>query len=691
MRSVSFIRQSLIGCLLFATFSSVDAADWVVIEPESHHLRTTPEVEWSRFDQQSEGGLFRTSFTLDGAPTSGTLLIRQADVRLTWKVIVNGSDVGRLQRDENDLLHALTVPADRMRSGENELIIEGVDQMADDVLVGPIRWSPMSQSELFREGTVDVRLVDANGGAPIPGRLTIVDSDGSLVPVGASSDETLAVRTGVVYTSSGRATFGLAAGTYQIFAGRGFEYGRATARVSLQPQQTHSLTLSIGRQVDTAGWVACDPHVHTVTHSGHGDATVSERMITLAGEGIELPIATDHNKQINYEPDARSQSVRQYFTPVIGNEVTTDFGHFNAFPFVEESPTPNHNETDWSVLIPAIFASPDVKVVILNHARDVHRGYRPFGPEHFNEASGESLGNRSFLFNAMETLNSGAQQTDPLELFRDWMTLTNRGFNIAPIGSSDSHDVNRYIVGQGRTYVRVKDDDPGNIDVNAACRSIQDGRVVVSAGLFVEATVDERHGPGDLADAQKPDLNVRYSVGCPDWIEAARVILFQNGVAIRETEIRTAKDRVGTWTIARPQHDVFLTVLALGPGIRHPSWPIAQPYQPDSPEWTPKILSFTGAIRVDADGDGVFSSARDIAERAFKDSAGDFSRLIEALASCDEAVAIQAAALWQSKHGSLLDDSIRSQWMAASRECRAGFARYVRAWRQSEIARVEKP
>ena len=42
----------------------------------------------------------------------------------------------------------------------------------------------------------------------LPCRLTIVDSNGSLMTVGAASREGLAVRPGVIYTSDGRAEFG---------------------------------------------------------------------------------------------------------------------------------------------------------------------------------------------------------------------------------------------------------------------------------------------------------------------------------------------------------------------------------------------------------------------------------------------------------------------------------------------------
>ena len=83
------------------------------------------------------------------------------------------------------------------------------------------------------------------------------------------------------------------------------------AEVSIVKGQRTAATIAIERQVPTEGYVACDTHVHTLTHSGHGDSTVLERMITIAGEGIELPIATDHNVQINHDPFARQMNVRQ--------------------------------------------------------------------------------------------------------------------------------------------------------------------------------------------------------------------------------------------------------------------------------------------------------------------------------------------------------------------------------------------
>ena len=99
----------------------------------------------------------------------------------------------------------------------------------------------------------------------------------------------------------------------------------------------------------------------------------------------------------------------------------------------------------------------------------------------------------------MEVLNSGTTQTDPLRLFHDWMGLLNRGLSVTPVGSSDSHDVGRHFVGQGRTYIRCNDRDPSHLDIDEAVNNFIQGRVLVSYGLLAELTVNEKYRSGETA------------------------------------------------------------------------------------------------------------------------------------------------------------------------------------------------
>jgi hypothetical protein len=442
--------------------------------------------------------------------------------------------------------------------------------------------------------------------------------------------------------------------------------------------------------------VSCDTHCHTLTHSGHGDATLAERMVTIAGEGIELPIATDHNVTIDYEAAARAAQVRSHFTPVVGNEVTTPrMGHFNVFPIDAGASPIDSRAPDWQTLFRDIFQTPGVRVCILNHARDLHGGFRPFGPRQHLGAVGENLDGRRLEANAMEVVNSGALQTDPLQLYRDWFGMLNRGFVVAPVGSSDSHDVARHFVGQGRTYIRCDERDPGNLPVREACESLAAGRVLVSLGLLTEMTVDGRFQPGDFIAAER-DIDVSLRVLGPSWTQADHVALYANGVKIREAKIEAAPaDRPtgvkweGRWTLPKPAYDVHLVAIATGPGVTELFWPIPKSYQPTSPDWKPYVLGSTGAIRIDADGSGRFDCAFDYAQRLVQEAPDDLAALVQKLAAYDEAVAAQAARLLQARGKSVADELQRAPLKQAPPHVRAGFEAFAADWRAHQIAQSQ--
>ena len=663
------------------------AAAPTVLDDRLHHLRSGPDREWADFPAQAEGPRLSVTFKANKNAAEQTLRLRQQDVKQTWKVVLNGKDLGRLIADENDTELVLSVPPGRLVDGDNTLTVETTGKVSDDIRVGEITLDDRPVAVVLSETTVEMTVRE--DGKLVPFRLTILNARGSLATTDAKSTDRLAVRPGVIYTADGAARFGLPAGEYTLHAGRGFEYGIATVKLSLKPGDRVRKELTIRREVPTPGYVACDTHIHTLTHSGHGDATDLERAITLAGEGIELPILTDHNKQIDLRPVAEKTGVLKYFTPVVGNEVTTSVGHFNVFPLPAGGPVPDHRGKDWTTVAAALGKPTGPRAVVLNHARDLHAGFRPFGPARHLGPTGEAIDGWELPANAMEVVNSGAQQTDVMLLVRDWFGLLNRGLSITPVGSSDSHDVSRFIVGQGRTYIQCPDDRPGDIDVSAAVKAFLAGRVLVSCGLLAEINVDGRHGPGEMSSATG-DLRVKVRVLGPSWAKADRVELYANGVKIRESAIDdTGKGGVkwsDEWVLPRPKHDVHLVAVATGPGVEALHWPMAKPYQPTSPTVRKRNLGLTGAVWLDADGDGRRTSARTYAEREVKAAGGDWRTAIKVLAGYDEAVAAQAAGLLRAAGHNPADPDVRSAARAAGEQVLRGFDAYAAAWRDSQIA-----
>lgn len=650
-----FILKS--GFLALSVILQATAADHdeTVLESKRLHLGKVGQWEWEVFkDRAVDAERLELKFQAKPNATGQTLRLWQRDVKLTWPVLLNGRKLGTLVTVETAMESLLVIPPGALIEGENVLAIEAPSGL-DDIEIGPVILAAKPIREVLSGSNMEVTVTDAATGKALPCRLTLTRTDGTLQPLRAEPADKLAVRVGVVYTGDGKATLSLPPGDYLLYAGRGVEWSVERTAIQLSAGDTKPVALKLRREVPTEGWVAADSHIHTFTHSGHGDATIEERMLTIAGEGIELPIATDHNHHTDYTPIAASTGVADRFTPVMGNEVTTKHGHFNAFPIEPGASVVDDNEQDWSKLVPAMRAIPGVKVITLNHPRDLHNGFIPFGNLQFNEKTGKHRDETSLQdIDAIEVITSGALQSDIHLLYRDWFALLNHGQRISAIASSDSHDVNRFILGQGRTYVAANDADPAKLDLDEVWRSYQQGRLLVSLGLITQLKVNDRFGVGDLATGMADNIKVEATVLGPSWVQADHIELYANGILIRGQDLKDdhragEKARI-TWQFPKPNHDVHLVVIATGPGVSEPFWEIPRPYQPSDKALTSRVIGSTNPIWLDADGDGKFQSAFDYAQALIKQHGGNQEALREALKNYDEAVATQVEALTDTNH-----------------------------------------
>ncbi len=690
-------KSILLLFLISASPCGLEAADQVQVLDHNnrYHLGTAGVPEWDSFEGKTpHGPRLDLRFSAKANDREATIFLFQDDVKLDWRVELNGKRIGSLFLMEAPLVLALPIPAGTLRDGENVLAIVP-PKAIDDILVGGMMLDRRPLKEAVAQATLDLLVTDSEFRAPLPCRITITDETGAFSPLVATGDDPLAVRPGVVYTPNGAARIGVPTGRYTIYATRGFEYGLAAETVSIQAGENRRLELHLRREVPTPGLVSCDTHTHTVTHSRHGDATIEERVITLAGEAVELPIATDHEFLADYAPAAQKTGAAKYFTPVIGCETTTAKGHFNSFPIAAGSRVPDLRILDWPLLMQAIRSTPGVRVVVLNHPRNVHNNFQPFASTNFNAVTGENKRGFEFGFDAIEVANSSALQSDLMLGFHDWFALLNHGYRVTAVGSSDGHDVSRFIVGQGRSYVSCDDRDPSKIDVEAACESFLRGRVLVSLGLLAQMTVDRKFKVGDLATGVGDQIRVEVAVLGPSWVEADLVELFANGVKIREQKIggrsrpgaKPAQGHDGTianvtWSIPKPGHDVHLVALASGPGVAAPYWAIARPYQPSSRSWKPRVLGATNPIWIDADGDGKFSAARVYAQTLLQTQGTNTAKPLPALRLYDEAVAGQAASLLHRAGVDVRDSRFILQLRKAAPRTQDGFDSYLRSLAQ---------
>jgi len=666
------------------------AAQQQMLDSAVHYIRNGDKPEWEDFNGRNLLKEFSIDFNAAENLSEQTLQLRQYDVKQSWQVVLNGNKLGTLVTDMNDMIIYLVVPPKALHQGINTLRISPTSKVADDILVGEIMLHKDKQNEVLHEATLGLEVVDKKNNDSIPCRITITNSAGVLQTVAAASKNQLAIRPGNIYTLNGKVTLGLPAGKYTIYATRGFEYSVDSIQVTIKPGEHLQRKLAIAQEVSTEGWVSSDTHIHTFTYSGHGDASLEERAITIAGEGIELPIITDHNIKVDIAPVMKSSGLNRYYTPVTGMEFTTNLGHFNVFPVEMDTTVPNNQLKDWNNPGDMVNSS-GRGAIILNHARDIHAGFRPFDPKRHISSAGMDLDGWKFPANAMEVVNSGSLQTNMFYLFQDWFGMMNRGHFLTPVGSSDSHDVSRYLVGQARTYIRTKDNKPGEIDINETIKNFQSGKVAVSMGLLTQLTVNNKYRAGELA-LTSDNVEVSVEVVGPGWTSVNRITLYANGKKIRDSLFQPIYSAglkwKGRWVLPKFKNDVFLVAIAEGPYKHLPFWPLVKPFQPQSPEWTPSVIGCSGAAWIDSDGDGLKSSAYSYAFNAWKKSKGNIQKLIKLLGSFDEVVAVQAASILLQKGWSLKETQLQKALQNAQPDTRLGFQNFLQEWNQSRGIQV---
>lgn len=665
---LSCCKAALVCGVLLTFGAACFGAETRTVTGELFHLGEKVMKDWPK--PEPDGKRLDLKFTARANTSEFVLTIEQRNVLDRWTLEVNGRHLGELKRSRDAQTGSYAVPAGTLKDGENTLAIS-TRTLRNDALVGPIHLHEETLRSHLNLQPVKVSVADARTGKPIPARVTVTDPGDRRVEFYYGQAEDTAVREGVIYTRGTETPLELPEGEYVFYATRGMEWGRARQAVSVKKGAPAMVRLRIEREVDTTGFVAADTHIHTLTFSGHGDSSVEERIVTLAAEGVELAISTDHNHNTDYRPYQEKLAMNEFFTPVVGNEVTTAIGHMNAFPLNPADPVPNHKLETWVQVVDGIRAK-GARVIILNHPRWPAIPTSPMTRFGLNRASGEFASGVEFPFDAMELANALAPQPDPLYLFHDWFALLNHGERVKAVGSSDSHTVDEP-VGQGRTYVPSATDDPANIDVDDACKRFVAGETSVALGIFTDIRVDERFRMGQTNSLKKETIDVRLRVAAPSWVTPRRAIVFINGQPVMEKAVPVTTDRpTDLWMdlpVKAPAHDAHLVCVVLGDGVTHPTWRTREKF----------TLAATNPIFLDADGDSNYTPPRETARALLKQAGGSLTAQWDAAMKADEVIGVQMVSLIrQGASGeSLADLDQRIRKAAAQRPLLEEFSRYA--------------
>jgi hypothetical protein len=329
-----------------------------------------------------------------------------------------------------------------------------------------------------------------------------------------------------------------------VYASRGPEWSLASHELALAPGAAGELRLEIVHELATPGWIGADFHLHTLTHSGHGDANLEERVLSCLGEGLEIAVAADHDHHTDYRPTMRALGVEGAFAAVTGNEVTTGIGHFNAFPLDPARPPVDATLQEAGALFRLLRAERDpsgaAPVIQLNHPR--LGGIDYFGHAGLDPVTGTSSDPRySRDFDSIEILNgnlalgyhdpvTGSRETHGHRhsVLADWFHLLNRGERYAAVGNSDSHHVRAIVAGYPRNFVRTTSDDPARVAPAEVAAAVRAKRLFATNGPFVEFSVAGATMGGE-ARATDGHARLELSVRAASWVDCDRAEVFVNG------------------------------------------------------------------------------------------------------------------------------------------------------------------
>jgi hypothetical protein len=207
---------------------------------------------------------------------------------------------------------------------------------------------------LATPGVVQYRVIDGDG-KPTPAKIALVSLDALNLPLEGDGLRRVylgesrlgnGVRT-LDYTATGEGSITIEPGRYRLRASRGPEYGIFEQDFEIGSKGVQIVGATIVREVDTTGWMSADMHLHA-TLSFDSGMPLDKRLSTVAAEGVEFAVSTDHDFVTDYEPTLRSLFLEPFVATATGAETTTlEQGHFIAFPLsYDQTQIPTHGAPD---------------------------------------------------------------------------------------------------------------------------------------------------------------------------------------------------------------------------------------------------------------------------------------------------------------------------------------------------------
>jgi hypothetical protein len=441
-------------------------------------------------------------------------------------------------------------------------------------------------------------------GAPLPVHVLVKGIEGTADPLPMDATGRVVQAGRSLYLLDGHTDVTLAAGRYRLTASHGLTYSLAVSEITVDAAAPVNVTENLRAVIDTEDWVSADFHLHSAP-SPDSDVSLEERVQSLACEGVDLAVATDHNRVTDLSPHVHSLGLDATLATAAGVEITSAgqrYGHFNAYPLPLPKSSPEEGVPAYFDKMPVdMFAAArefGARVVQVNHARmDPGIGY--FDLVHLDQRTGRASGEFSSDFDVFEAYNGmWIERRDKIrEGPMDLVALARRGKRVATVGDSDSHKLFYEEAGYPRTFVHT----PRN-PITTRFERVVGGLLgaadtTVSSGPFVEMTVDGKP-IGSVIVPKEGHVHVSIRVSAPAWVPVEHVEVWLNDAVARRFDVDgPPKDgqRFATEFDLPIDHEDAVLL----------AWADADAPLPDVvPYAHPLAVGFTGLLYVDANQDG---------------------------------------------------------------------------------------
>jgi len=318
-------------------------------------------------------------------------------------------------------------------------------------------------------------------------------------------------------------------GRYRVWVWRGVEYELWEGAVDLSADRGRvALEAPLERAWTPYGTLAADLHVHAFA-SGDSGLPNRQRVIAQAAAGIQVVALSDHNASGDLDAEIAALGLEDALASIASNELGSRLAHIGAYP-VDVAPgaprggSPSEDELAGATAEELFAAARKLgrrPILQVNHPR--LRWAALFDSLDWDGVSWPPpfpLG-----FDAVEVIAGytafnaeGDRRLD--ESLRDFHALVDHGRLVAPVGNSDTHDLNEVLDGTARTYVFVDRPNAAPFDEEAFLDAIRARRVVATSGPWLDVEVSAAQGRPTVGPGQ--GLRARGTAWVDVTVEQAR-------------------------------------------------------------------------------------------------------------------------------------------------------------------------